>query len=367
MTKFFGTPFALSGDRDTIPDATQADGSVSYAAGFGFDYERDLNADPPDPDAKAVPRAGTNGILYDITDALRALQRFGVPEYFPAAAPYAINALVRYNNTVWRSRIDNNNSLPTEGANWTAISSVPQASEIAAGIIEIATAAETATGADGTRAVTPAGLKPLLDAKAPLASPSFTGQPKAPSPSRADATDRLANTWWVKDWYANDIAPGVQPALGYTPVRQGGGPSQLGNQVNIGYDGSGIRGSVDNNPVFGQFWMDHNGLTKVRDTHGGANFSGGIQFTIPTNVGDLTVKLFNTGTLPGKAISTVSFPNNGFPTECLGVIPVSTTNQGISGSDDNRFAHGAGEYTKDNFKLYNDGYNAAFLILAFGR
>ncbi|MFC0709009.1 hypothetical protein [Azorhizophilus paspali] len=261
MTKYFGTPFANTGDRDVIPDSTQPDGSVSYAAGFGFDYERDLNSTPPDPDAKAVPRAGTNGILYDITDALRALQRFGAPEYFPAAAPYAINSMVRHSNVVWRSLIDNNNSVPGSDGNWTAISSVPIASEMTAGIIEIATAAGTATGADGTRAVTPAGLKPLLDAKAPIASPGLTGNPTAPTQNDSDSSTRLANTQWVRIRIANALA-GYQAALGFVPVQQGGGIGQANNKLYIGWDGGGLRLQVDGSPQ-GQFLTDVNGDAKV--------------------------------------------------------------------------------------------------------
>jgi hypothetical protein len=77
-------------------------------------------------------------------------------------------------------------------------SSVPAASETVAGRVELATAAETATGTDGVRAVHPAGLKPLLDAKAPLASPTFTGNPAAPTPAQFDADTSLATTQFVQ-------------------------------------------------------------------------------------------------------------------------------------------------------------------------
>lgn len=45
---------------------------------------------------------------------------------------------------------------------------VVPATDTTAGIVELATSAETATGTDATRAVTPAGLKPLLDGKMTL-------------------------------------------------------------------------------------------------------------------------------------------------------------------------------------------------------
>jgi hypothetical protein len=60
----------------------------------------------------------------------------------------------------------------------TAIpAAVPASSETVQGKVELATAAETTTGTDATRAVHPQGLKVELDKKAPLASPAFTGTP----------------------------------------------------------------------------------------------------------------------------------------------------------------------------------------------
>jgi hypothetical protein len=51
---------------------------------------------------------------------------------------------------------------------FTSGSSVPPASETVAGLVELATAAETTTGTDTTRAVTPAGLAAKLPAGTPL-------------------------------------------------------------------------------------------------------------------------------------------------------------------------------------------------------
>jgi hypothetical protein len=77
-----------------------------------------------------------------------------------------------------------------------AIGGTP-ATESAAGIVELATAAETTTGADATRAVHPAGLKVELDKKAPLASPALTGTPTAPTAAAGTNTTQLATTAFV--------------------------------------------------------------------------------------------------------------------------------------------------------------------------
>jgi len=77
-----------------------------------------------------------------------------------------------------------------------AIGGTP-ASETKAGIVELATAAETTTGTDTTRAVHPAGLKVELDKKAPLASPALTGTPTAPTAAAGTNTTQLATTAFV--------------------------------------------------------------------------------------------------------------------------------------------------------------------------
>lgn len=56
----------------------------------------------------------------------------------------------------------------TEWVNDDVAPPIPDASETVKGIVELATVAETATGTDGTRAVTPAGLKPIVDGLQPL-------------------------------------------------------------------------------------------------------------------------------------------------------------------------------------------------------
>ena len=64
-----------------------------------------------------------------------------------------------------------------DGVKWAAAVVPPNAdaSETAKGIVELATAAETTTGTDATRAVHPAGLKVELDKKVDLAGGEMTG------------------------------------------------------------------------------------------------------------------------------------------------------------------------------------------------
>ena len=68
-----------------------------------------------------------------------------------------------------------------DGVKWTAIHKIAGATETAKGIVELATAAETTTGTDKTRAVHPAGLKVELDKKVKKAGDTMTGNLNVPS------------------------------------------------------------------------------------------------------------------------------------------------------------------------------------------
>lgn len=126
MTKIFNTPFAQDGDKVSPPDAVQADGSVSYPQGYGFDYQRDTSLDsggePADPLAKVFPREQHNGILNDITTAIGEVQKNGFSIWQASAAPYPINAVVRYGDKTWRSQVASNTVTPDENSSWTETS-----------------------------------------------------------------------------------------------------------------------------------------------------------------------------------------------------------------------------------------------------
>lgn len=81
-------------------------------------------------------------------------------------------------------------ALIWDGTQWVnddVAAPIPDASDTVKGIVELATDAEAATGTDTTRAVTPANIKPLLDAKASSSSLSAV----AFSGSAADLTGTL--------------------------------------------------------------------------------------------------------------------------------------------------------------------------------
>lgn len=122
MAKFFSIPFAETGDKISPPNPTQADGTVSYAQGFGFDYQR--KTDGTDPLAKVFPREQFNGIVNDITGAVGEIQLNGLAAWqdLSPKTPYPVGAMVRHTNKNWVSLVANNTATPVEGASWAEIS-----------------------------------------------------------------------------------------------------------------------------------------------------------------------------------------------------------------------------------------------------
>lgn len=157
-SKFFGIPFAVSGDKATIPEDTQPSGAISYQQGYGPDYERDPATDPL---AKRVPRDETNELYYQITNALRFLQLYGAPEWYALddngdPVSYPITARVRYDAgagmQAWRSLIASNTTTPgANPAHWTLDEPYSTAA------LE-ATLAQALAGTSATTLVTPRRL-----------------------------------------------------------------------------------------------------------------------------------------------------------------------------------------------------------------
>lgn len=115
MTKLFKTPFAAQGDRKDVPVETQADGSVSYTQGYGYDYERDQTTDPA---AKDIEREMMNGIFYDMTEATGEMQQFGAAKWSEDGKPWTVRSLAYHDKKLWQSKIENNNEEPGKGSGW---------------------------------------------------------------------------------------------------------------------------------------------------------------------------------------------------------------------------------------------------------
>lgn len=129
MTKIFKIPFATQGDRTAVPDEVQADGSLSYTQGYGYDYERDQATDPA---AKDIEREKMNSLFHDITGAVGEIQAFGMPVWAEEGKPYAIRSVVYHNKKAWQSKIENNKTEPAAGTAWTELKADMTAGDVGA-------------------------------------------------------------------------------------------------------------------------------------------------------------------------------------------------------------------------------------------
>ncbi|MGJ7132914.1 phage baseplate protein [Morganella morganii] len=112
-----------------MPDEVQADGSLSYTQGYGYDYERDQATDPA---AKDIEREKMNSIFHDITGAVGEIQAFGMPVWAEEGKPYAIRSIVYHNKKAWQSKIENNNTEPAAGIAWTELKADMTAGDVGA-------------------------------------------------------------------------------------------------------------------------------------------------------------------------------------------------------------------------------------------
>ena len=90
-SKYFETPFANSGDKTSIPDATQPSGDVSFEKGWTPDYS---NNQATDPNAKDIPRRSENYFKFAVTETLKEIQESGGKPYDPLVN-YPVGALIQ--------------------------------------------------------------------------------------------------------------------------------------------------------------------------------------------------------------------------------------------------------------------------------
>ena len=125
MARYFRVPFAVSGDKDTIPDPPDnTDGTVSYTEGYGDNYS--LNP-ATEPEALNVERDMFNQLAFDITSTLQLYYQTGVPPFITTtdnggtAHSYARGARVRFNDRVYESLSSGNTNDPTDTSSWALV------------------------------------------------------------------------------------------------------------------------------------------------------------------------------------------------------------------------------------------------------
>lgn len=168
VTKYFGVPFANSGDKTSIPDASQPSGVVSFEDGWTPDYAKDQVTDPS---AKDIPRQSENYFKFTVTEALKEIQEVGFKPY-SALVNYPVGAFTPGSDNILYKCLINNGPATTVvdpvgdvTGTWESAINVPDASEIEKGIIQIATTPEAEARTDDTKALTPKKGNELVAAR----------------------------------------------------------------------------------------------------------------------------------------------------------------------------------------------------------
>lgn len=165
---FIKIPFASSGDK-TNPPATDPAGGVNWTQGYPSAYSKDPATDPS---AKRIEREEFNGVLNALSTALNEIQTNGVAPYITAADndgsayAYGLGSFVIYNNTLYRSLVTSNVSIPgTDATKW----------EDAFGVLKAAARLGVATNAQ-MQAGTATNLLPTVAAVMSLFNKRSFGQ-----------------------------------------------------------------------------------------------------------------------------------------------------------------------------------------------
>ena len=130
MANFFAYPFAIAGDKTTVPNTGNDLGPINYQYGWGTNYDLTLGVDA---DALPISRNQTNQLFYDVTSALQQYQSVGTPDFIPSGQtvdgdpyPYNLYARVRYpagdGGLLYESQIDTNTNTPGTDNTWLLIS-----------------------------------------------------------------------------------------------------------------------------------------------------------------------------------------------------------------------------------------------------
>jgi hypothetical protein len=136
-----------------------------------------------------IPSSPANNTRVEVTNST-GIESFTPLTGLPSGFIGASGLSVRLNYTTTGNTWQWISYFPNDPEN-RYVPSSRTATESQTGLVELATAAETTTGTDATRAVHPAGLKVELDKKANLASPTFTGTPAVPTAATGTNTKLL--------------------------------------------------------------------------------------------------------------------------------------------------------------------------------
>lgn len=238
-----------------------------------------------------------------------------------------------------------------------AIPAVATASETVAGIVELATAAETATGTDNTRAVHPAGLKPLLDAKAPLSHTHTSSQITDFSTAVPAAVPAASETVQGKVELATaaETTTGTDSTRAVHPLGLKAATDLLIPKALVDAKGDLIAATADNVPA--RLPIGTDGQQLIVDS----TQATGMRWSTPAGggVGDATTTTKGVIKLAGDLGGTADLPTVVQGTETVaGKLELATTTEATTGTDTTRAVHPAGLKAVADLLIPRSGFQA---------
>lgn len=213
---FFKTPWATTGEKVAIPDATQPSGDVSLEEGYPEDYSKDSRVDP---DAKYIERSKWNWLFGKVTAAIRELQVFGgIPEFITSAEnggspfSYSQGARCTLGGVIYVSKTNSNTQTPPD-TNWGVVSKITGVPGLSLTNVDISATAQIDASKINTGDVSntefnyldgvTSGIQSQLDGKQATGNyiTSLTGDVTATGPGSSSAT--LSDTGAVAGTYYN--------------------------------------------------------------------------------------------------------------------------------------------------------------------
>ncbi|OWK47545.1 hypothetical protein [Fimbriiglobus ruber] len=165
ISGYFDIPFAQGGDLNTIPDATQPSGTVSYEQGFPVGYST-----PVSSGGFNVPRTSINQAFNDVTTAMQYFQQGNAAAFITSAMnggtaySYPEYAIVSHGGVTYVSLANSNTDTPPS-SKWQVLTSlgnsgvvgdsrnlvIAQASTVTATVTADEVIVETALGGTTTK------------------------------------------------------------------------------------------------------------------------------------------------------------------------------------------------------------------------
>ena len=177
-------PFAKNGDKQTIPQAAQPTGSISYDQGYTVNY-----SDPGS--SQYVERTGINEVLHTVTTHAKIVQDTGFDKWRDDIQ-YDINTFVWHNGSAWQ-KVSAGQGEPSGSSPWLQVKIddlAPKNNPTLTGIVTVPNANSGTSAVNNDRMATYVGTQ--------FDSPTVIFKGLVQTYGLTDNTTKPASTAWVR-------------------------------------------------------------------------------------------------------------------------------------------------------------------------